>query len=405
MVDFQRDQDVVAYEGFKGLRNDVLPQRFSIADLAIAQNIDIDESGGISRRTGRTSKYAGVVHSLWAEGSLGLFMEGGNLKRLNTDYTATTMRSGLAVLPAMRYQKVNDTVYFTNGQECGLVERGVARSWGIAVPPPPGAAATVGNMPAGDYQFAMTYLRADGQESGTGLAGRISVPDGSGLNFTMPTSSDPNVAMKALYLTTPNGEILYRALVQMNVAGSCSYRNDSSELNLPLTTQFMGPPPAGHLLGYYHGRMYVAVGENLFYSEPYAYELFDLRRYLSFDGRITLFAPIEDRDNPGIFIGTDTSTCWLNGVDPDEFKMVPGVNYGAIIGAMTNVDGAMYADHGNGARMLPMWLSMQGICVGLPGGTVQNITRSKYFSPVPAQSSGCALFKPDSTQFVAVANY
>lgn len=403
MADFQRDPDVVAYEGFKGIRNDVLPQRFGLADLAVAQNVDIDESGGIARRTGRVSKYAGVTHSLWSDGALCLFMEGSSLKQLKTDYTAVVLRTGLSVLPSMRYQKVNDEIYFANGTERGMLDHGTARSWGLDVAPLPGATVTVGAMPAGDYQFAVTYLRWDSQESGVGIAGRISVPDGSGLVFTLPVSADPAVLFKAVYISTTNGDILYRAITAVNSALTTTYQNDTSELSLPLTTQFMGPPPAGHLLGYYHGRMYVAVGDTLFYSEPYAYELFDPRRYIQFDGRVTMFAPLEDRLHPGIFVGTERSTCWLEGNEPDEFVMTPGVNYGAIIGAMAYVDGAMYADHGAGARLLPMWMSAQGICIGLPDGTVQNITRSKYL--FTAQGSGCALFKPDSTQFVAVANY
>lgn len=403
MADFQRAQDIIAYEAFSGLRNDVLPQRFSLTDLAIATNVDIDASGGVARRAGRVSKYAGNVHSLWSTGDLGLFMEGGSLKRLNADYTATALRTGLAALPPMSYQRVNDQVYFSNGIDRGVIENGVARSWGLSLPPLPGVSVTVGNMPAGDYQFATTYLRGDGQESGTGLAGRIAVTEGSGLIFAMPASTDPAVKQKMLYLTTPNGEILYEAAEMDNSVVSATYQNDTTELSLPLATQFMGPPPAGHLLGYYQGRMYSAVGDTLFYSEPFAHELFDLRHYMSFDSRITMFAPVEDRDNPGVFLGTERSTGWLQGNDPTEFKLLNPVDYGTIPGAVTYVDGALYAQHSTGARGLPMWMSTQGICVGLPGGAIQNITRAKYSFAV--QGSGCALFKPDSKQAIFVANY
>lgn len=403
MADFQRDQDVIAYESFTGVRNDVSPERFALTDLVAGRNIDIDESGRASRRTGRTLKHAGLVHSLWAKDALCLFAEGDALKRLNADYTSAVLRSGLTPLAPLSYQAVNDQVYYANGVESGVVERGVSRSWGIPVPPLPSVAVTVGAMPAGDYQFAVTYLRADGQESGAGLAGRIYVPDGSGLNFILPVPVDQGIVSKNIYLSTTNGEELYHTMLVGASVLTATYQNDTSELALPLMTQFMGPPPAGNLLGYYHGRMYVAVGDILYYSEPYAYELFDLRRYIALDGRVTMFAPIEDRDNPGVLVGTDKSIGWMPGTNPDEFQYVPRADYGVIYGTMAYIDGAMYEDHRFGARQLPMFLTTAGLCIGLPGGEMQNITRSKYI--FPAQGSGCALFKPDTTQFVAVANF
>ena len=405
MADFQRDPDIIAYEGWAGIRNDVLPQRMALTDLVMGQNIDIDETGGIKRRTGYASVYGGNTHSLWSDGTTALFIEGTTLKRLNANYTTTTLRTGLTALRAMSCMKVNDTVYYANGRELGVIQNGAARTWGIDVSTPLGATTTVGNMPAGDYQFTQTYLRSDGQESGAGLAGRIRVAVGSGVVLTLPVSTDPGVTSKVVYRTTPNGDILYRAAVIPNSTTSFTYQNDTSELALPLDTQFMGPPPAGHLLGYYYGRMYVAVGSDLFYSEPYAYELFDRRRYLSFDSRITMFAPVSSensRDNAGVFIGTERTTTWLAGNGPDDFKYVAGPSYGVVMGAMDYVDGSMFTDGSSGARMLPMWLSARGICVGLAGGMVQNVTQARY--QITASGSGCALFKPDSTQFVAVAN-
>lgn len=402
MAAFQRDPGIVAYEAFAGLRNDVDPHRFELADLAVGTNIDIDDTGGAARRGGRTLKRAGAAHSLWSDETLALFVDGTALKRLNSDYTATTMRTGLTSGLRMAYQKVNDQVFFANGAESGVLQAGVVRSWGLPVPPSLFVSATVGDMPAGDYQFVMVYLRNDGQQSGAGLAGRITLTAGAGIVLTLPVSADPDVVAKAVYLSTPNGDVLYRAFTVLGAVTTFTYTNDTTELAMPLDTQFLSAPPAGHLLGYYRGRVFVAVGDALFYSEPAAYELFDLRRYLSFDSRISVIAPIEDREHPGIFVATETSTGWIQGTEADSFKFVPGANYGAVPGTLVFVDGALFADRSAGARMLPMWLSTQGVCVGLPGGTVQNLTRAKY--QFTAQGSGCALFKPDTTQFIAVAN-
>ncbi len=407
----QRDQDVVAYQTFAGLRNDVDPERFTQADLAVASNCDLDKSGRLARRAGYTNEVAGASHSLWATDELGLalFVAGTQLKRLNTDYTTSVLRSGLTPELPTSYTRVNERVYFSNGNETGVVENGVARSWGLPVPALPGIVTTVGNMPAGDYQYVMTYFRADGQESGAGLAGIITLPAGSGLLFLMPVSNDPNVSSKGIYLTTPNGEILYLALVAPNSTTTAIYQNDTSTLAVPLQTQFMGPPPAGHLTGFYHGHMFVGVGDTWYPSEPYNYELFDPRKYISLDGRLTLFAALEDKEvyekgkKSGLFVGTDRSCGILAGSSADDFQYVPKTDYGAVEGALDYVDGSLFGDNSMGAKQLPMWLTTQGLCVGLPDLEVRNLTRTKY--GFTAAGRGAALFMPGPNRFIAVSNY
>lgn len=402
MAAFQRDPGIIAFEAFSGIRNDIPEHRFGLTDLAVGTNIDIDESGGIARRAGRTLVRAGATHSLWSNGALAMFVEGAQLKQLLPDYSAIVLRDGLSLGLPMSFVEVNGRVYFSNGAQTGVLDTGVVRSWGLPVPALPGVAVTTGAMPAGTYQYTVVGLRQDGQQSGAPLAGVVTLTANAGLVFTMPSATDPGIVAWALYLTTPNGDVLYRASVVPINTSAVSYIRDTTELALPLDTQFFSPPPAGHLLGYYRGRTFVAVNDTLFYSEPAAYELFDLRRFITLDSRITMFAPIEDRDNPGVYVATDRSTGWISGTDADSFKYVPGANYGVIPGTMAMVDGAMYTDHSTGARMLPMWLSVEGLCVGLPGGLAMNLTRSKYKFTV--QGSGCALFKPDETQFVAVVN-
>jgi hypothetical protein len=395
----KRDKDIVAYTGFTGLRNSLPTARFALSDLEVASNIDLDESGMASRRAGRTSVLAGDVHSLWSEEDVCLFVQASTLKRLSTAYTASTLKT-LASNARMAYQKVDERVYFTNETDTGVLENGAARSWGIEPPPAIASAVTVGYMPAGDYQATMTYVREDGQESGAGLATRITVPAGAGLDFTLPVSSDPGVAAKIVYLSTANGEVLYRALFLSADETTASYTNDTTELALELQSQFLSAPPAGHLLGYFQGCMYVAVGDTVYPSEPYAHEWFDLRKFISFDAKVTLFAPIEDE---GVFIGTEKSIGWMPGSGPEAFRYVRRASYGAILGALDYVEADKFSDGALGARDLPMWLSTKGVCVGLPGGSVQNLTDAKY--SFTAQGSGCALYRSDTSQLIAVANH
>jgi protein tyrosine phosphatase (PTP) superfamily phosphohydrolase (DUF442 family) len=407
----QRDPDVVSYEAFSGVRNDVDPERFGRADLAIGENVVLDKTGRVSRRGGRTQLNAAATHSLWSDREqLAFCVQGTSLKRIGTDYSLTTLRT-VTANAYMHYVKVNDEVYFSNGIDTGVFDNGATRTWGLTVPPLPVVAVGVGNMPAGRYQFVSTYVRADGQESGARMAGQITVPDNSSLIFTLvaPTGLR-TVIYHNVYITTPNGELLYLALTVPVASTTAVYANDTTELTYDLKTQFLGPPPAGQLVGYYSGRMLVAVEDRIHYSEPLAYELFDLRRYIPLNGRVTLVAQMEDKEtldqpgqNSGLFLGTDRSCGILIGSDPDSFQYVPKTDYGAIEGALDFIDGTIFADGSTGARRLPIWLTTEGVCIGMPGMEIRNLTRSRY--SFAANGRGAGLFDTRPNRFIAVSNF
>ena len=405
----QRDEDVVVYSAFGGLRNDVTPERFSNTDLAFASNVDIDKSGRVFRRQGFTLQRAGAAHSLWADSTqtVCMFVSSGQLMQLHADMSATALAALRDGLSRTDFERVNDRVYFSNGTDTGVFENGAVRSWGLTSPMLPGVSPTVGAMPPGQYQFAMTWLRNDGQESGTGAAGVVAVTDG-GAAFALPVSADPTVVGKVLYVSTCNGDQLFQAAVLPNAQTAFTYANDTTELSTGLETQFRQAPPAGQLIAWYRGRMFVAVGSVLFYSDPFAYELFDLRRYIDLDGRVTMLAPMTDKElsdagrASGFFIGTDKSCGVLAGSDPDSFQYIPKTAYGAIPGALDYVDGALFRDGATSARPLPMWLSTQGVCVGMPDLQVHNLTRSRYGYAVAGQ--GAALFMDGPNRFIATGN-
>lgn len=395
------DPDTVKYTEFNGLRNNVNAERFEPGDLVVANNVDIDKSGQLSRRQGYTEVLAGSYHSLWSDNEQCLVVEGGSLHKLSAAYAATAIRVMSSASARVSYTKVNDRVYFSNGVDTGIVEGGVARSWGVVAPSLPGVRVTVGSMPAGTYQFSMTYVRNDGQESGASLAGRVDVSDGGGLILTLPVSSDATVVSKNFYLSTPNGEVLYLALQVPNSTVGTSYANSTQELSLPLVTQFLSPPPAGHLTTYYRGRMFVAVGDAIYPSEPFAYELFDLRKGIYLDGRITLMAAFEDKDTgqSGFFVGTDKNCGTLSGAD--EFSYLSRTDYGAIEGAVAHVDGALFGDGSAKTGSLPVWLTTQGVCVGMPQMDIVNLTRSRY--QFVATGRGAGTFIPGANRLILTA--
>lgn len=391
------------HKAFAGLRNDVSPERMEAGDLVTADNVNIDPSGQLSRRDGLTEVVAGDFHSLWSEGDLCLMVGGTNLYRVQPGYTTEVLRSDLTAGAKMAYCRVDERTYYGNGRECGILENGSVRSWGLAAPTSQGTAtATSGNLDAGTYQYAVTYLRDDGQESGTGLAGRVEVTDG-GISFTnLPVSDDPNVVGKILYLTAANGIDLYEREILDN-ATTATTVTSAGDLSLPLQSQHLSPPPAGNLIAYWRGRMWVVDGNIAYPSEPHAYELFDLRHYIEFPGPVTLFAPVDDPAGGGIFIAAGKKTSFLGGLTPEEATFTPLLEYGAILGTLEYVEGTLFGDGALGGRKVPMWASTAGICIGFPDGSIRNLTEDRY--TMDEEGEGCAVFMPDESRYVVVINH
>jgi hypothetical protein len=82
-------------------------------------NVDILDSYNLVSRDGSTKKLSGTkIHSFWAQGQLGFFIDGTMLYLLNIDYTTTELLSPMAS-SRMSYCPVNDRVYMTNGTYIG----------------------------------------------------------------------------------------------------------------------------------------------------------------------------------------------------------------------------------------------------------------------------------------------
>lgn len=94
------------------------PQGAILNDVASLENVDIDNSMAVSTRPGSVSKLSGTsIHSLWASGSVCLYVDSGILKQIKQDYTSLTI--GQVGIGRMSYAPVNDRVYLTNTELIG----------------------------------------------------------------------------------------------------------------------------------------------------------------------------------------------------------------------------------------------------------------------------------------------
>lgn len=387
----------VTLRSFAGIRNALAAERLRASagrdgagvDLAAAVNVDLDDSGQLQRRAGQTLMVAGSCHSLWASGDICLYVKDGTLYRLHPDYSSTLLHADLAP-HAMAYVEVNGRIYYSNGADTGVVDGG-ARSWGMAVPDAPFAAATGGQLAAGTYQVAVTYLRGDGQESGAGPATQLTLTEAGGVRVVWSVSLDASVTRVNVYLSEPNGMVLY-------LAGSAPVWDDElvvtgAPLAYPLATQWLDAPPAGQCLAYSNGRIYIASGEYVFATAALGYEYCDLRDYLAIDGtRIAFLAGVAG----GLYIGTAKGVYFATGTRFDAMNLQLVVDSPAVAGSAVLADAGTLAGSAEaGGRRLLMFATHAGLCQGSEDGAVANLTASRY--ELTPGSSACAGLRASDT--------
>lgn len=118
------------FKGTTGLNNKVDPSRVEDSDIVTALNVNIDDSGRVSRRlsfvnTGCTLS----VNSLYSNGERGLFKVDDDLYLLYPDLTYSLIAAGLNTQYPMRCCTVNSIIYFVNETVVGKVENDVAGPW------------------------------------------------------------------------------------------------------------------------------------------------------------------------------------------------------------------------------------------------------------------------------------
>jgi len=272
-----------------------------IQELQAAVNVDIDDTGRISRRKGFEQKLAGSFHSLFSDGGVCLCVTGDALSILNGDFTTTPIRN-VTRGAKMSYVQVEDKTYYTNGFETGYVYNSLSWSW------------------------------------------------------------------------------------------------VATELPGPDTDRTFNHPPTGKFLEYYKGRMYVAQGDTLWYSEPFSLNHFDLHRgFVRFGKPIVMVKAVTS----GIFVSTVDRTFFLSGDSPATgYIRIRVADYAALSYSAITLNGrlsfgpggepSIESDTGNQSAL---WISKKGICYGAYDGGLVNLTKDKI--DLPESLEGASLIIDD----------
>ncbi len=150
----------------------------------------------------------------------------------------------------------------------------------------------------------------------------------------------------------------------------------------PTTIKAFSDPPLGHLVSFFGGRVLVARGEVIWFSEPFAYGWFNLaKNWVSEAERITMLAPVEG----GLFVGTTRSTLFYAGQEMTELTRLVKIPYAPIEGTLAYAPGQHL---GVEADRVALWTTDQGLFAGGPGGSLVHLTDNKLVLPPATRGAG-----------------
>lgn len=332
------------YEGWKDGENNILRStELSPTQLRRCVNFDITDTGELQVRQGRSIVYNGSIQprSFFSNGTRALFVESGHLwelyKKQDGTYDRILVRLNVGAR-AMTHLDVNGDIYWSNGVNTGIfTTEGEDLAWGIRSPheqPTVIGATSGGRLTAGVYQVAMTFVSDRGEESGTPLAKEITLPEGTETGSivvqNIPLSTEADTVR--IYVSHPNGEGLYRAGEFYTGTPQFRITRVDNAVDIRLQTQFGIKPPAGDVLEYHNGRIYIAQGNVVWFTDPLRYGLVRPHtNFLMYPSEVTVMKAVAD----GIFICAD-KTYWVTNIDTSDFQQREVLPYGAVYG--TGID-------------------------------------------------------------------
>ena len=354
-----------------------------------AVNVDITRSGWPRRRKGYTKQISlSNGHSLFSNGKVNMLVSGGSLSTFDDyDFALTPISTSLDRM-AYADDKIN-SVYCTDGTTIGRVSYdGLYNSAWIDNPAgnPTVAASSLGSIQLGKYMVAITYVTSDGEESGTDISVPVELTTGGGIHVTeIPQNSDASYTR--LYISSTGGENFYR---QIDIPmGITTYTLTSFVLGKELETQFAEPMPAGSVLCYHYGRLYISVGDYIYYSEPLRPGLTRLmdNYFPVLGGEIKLMMP----HTTGIFIVAN-QTHFLSGTNPEQMTPKMVYPHSGVKGTGVNVPSSIVGIEYPGDT--PMWFSDNGLVAGTAEGQIVPVTEKQL--SVDKYDEGAALFREEN---------
>jgi hypothetical protein len=348
------------------------------AQPRIILNADVDAQGRLTKRDGFTKQVnLTAPHSLWGGVTALLCVSQGALYQIEGS-VATSMGT---VLDAgrMSYAEVDGLIYMSNIGWNGVFDpdAGSISTWGISLPNGPVLSSTTGSLAAGTYHVCITTESGD-EISGNGPISRITLSSEGGISISNRSSDG------IVWCTDPNGDVFYRIGKVNAITNIVSVE--------PLPSLFCSPPPFVAYLTHAFGRMWGAIGNKVYYSEPFKWSWWKLgTSFFEYATDVTMIA----KTKTGLFIGCEDRTYFHMGSKPEEMQQFD-VGSGAIPGTLSYVNniielGDTISPPEKKHESVPVWVCEEGIVAGNPAGRLFSLSQGKVkFAP---GTEGASLYR------------
>lgn len=346
------------------------------ARLSALTNLDLTDEGTARLRAGLTSRVAATTGlNTFSGAGLLLLQDAGVIKSVNTtDWTTSSVVTGLNASARVDFHEHDNQIWWTNGLVNGrILADESTEGWGIAVPPTPTLGTTAGDLPAGLYQVAATYLDGAGVESGAGKAASI-VLDGTE-DITATLTPDADAVSVRFYATEADvkgeGGLFW---VKTVAVGSLPATIDDVKVSrYALKTQHMRGPVAGDGVFSYQEILGTWKDNWIYPSSGMSPHLFRLGHdiiKMPFD--VQAVAGTEQ----GFYAATTKGLFFLVGDTIRNLQRVRKDSYGYATGS-TVVSGDRIPRLESGDTPVALFVNEFGLVAGLPGGKVVQIPQDQ----------------------------
>ena len=148
----------------------------------------------------------------------------------------------------------------------------------------------------------------------------------------------------------------------------------------------------GHLIEWYNGRLYVARGGEVWFSDPvYPWSTDERKNFKQLGGYVSLMAAVKD----GIYVSEGKATYFMAGMDPGEASLVRVADYPAIVGSFVKVDAEKIGRDLTGRAVI--FSTTMGVCAGLDSGNFINLTQNFYRPELSGE--GAAILRQNGNFF------
>jgi hypothetical protein len=352
---------------------DLLANEYSIPPgrVRAASNVDFRRDGSFYRRDGYELAVPGAgFHGLKAT-SRGCFVaRSGYLYALDTDTYAPSMVSPLGSNAPVDITEHNGDVYFISRTAFVWLPsdsndfRDVGVRWPATLPAMESTAE--GALVPGDYAVAISRVDDRGEESNTAFLGTLRSE--GGIRLTGLTADF--LGSIRVYLTAPGGDVLY---LSEEFGGTfTSFLVTRPPDGATRTSQHLKPMPRGDFVRGHAGRLYVAVGDTLYFSDVLRPRLYDPRHnYIKFTGRIRFVESVVG----GLYVGDDRGAWFLPGNDPTEMAMRRANPSRPVARSSLLIEASnLPKEFSQVDQDVAVWLAEDGYMLGRPDGNVASLT-------------------------------